>query len=295
MATQEEGMLDSFYVYGESSISSEFSNNKPCQFAFRLSNKIQLSGVWDVALTSIHIPHTFRTDFEQNDRFIRIYHSSAKKYNLDSPINSTSHMTASRPYLDIDIGHFDLDHPKLVDKLTIYINDFMRNITNEAETVTGNFDNKGFDGLLFTFDLIHNKNCITQKYVAVNIPRVLAWVLGFTKTFFKIDSKSSTVSTKHYANADSQYSSHLDYAYIYSNIVAPTHICSQKSNLLRIVPITCKFGHVMDLNFTNPMYIQLNTTKLDLIKIDICNSLGEIFKTHIGKTFITLHFRKKYL
>ena len=294
MNPESEQDYDNFYVILNSDKNHEFPKNTPCDFTTRLSNKINLEGVWNVGLTSIHLPFSWDNTENVQDPYIRIFHSSATSYDLKSPVNDSGHVTDSRRYVDINISSIDLYDPHLITKLTHYISDCMREIHNHNETEVGNFDNIGSNGLQFQYSVLQSKNCINLSYAAIKIPKNLAWVLGFVKNVF-VANEDYPKRTIIWANSNPHYSAHLNYCYIYSNIVARTHISNQKNNILRILANDSSFGHVITKDFTNTMYLKCNSSKIEIIHIEICNDQGEILKAKFGRTLLTLHFTRKYL
>ena len=119
---------------------------------------------------------------------------------------------------------------------------------------------KGQKVCSFIYSVVNSKNYISFTYIAFNLPRILAWALGFTKTLFIANTQNDARRTVKYANSVPGYKAHLDYCYIYMNIVTPTHVSNQRNNILRILPIDTSYGHVLSKDFTNTMYFKCNTS-----------------------------------
>ena len=86
-----------------------------------------------------------------------------------------------------------------------------------------------------------------------------------------------------------------NFLYIYSNIVEETSINESRANILKITPVDSQFGEILSQNYEKEMFVNVNTSKLHEIKIEIRNGLGDLINAKFGSTIICLHFIKRSL
>lgn len=95
-----------------------------------------------------------------------------------------------------------------------------------------------------------------------------------------------------FANKKS-YFTNLDNMFIYTDIVKYTFVGNSYVPLLRTIPAIKNDHNLIHTTFLRPYYIDLNTTNLSFIHIEIRNSQGDYIKFLKGNVVLTLHFKKK--
>ena len=286
-----------FYVFVNSNISGDFLNNNPSCFSTKLDEKIPLDGQWQVSIQNLHMNHSWDNNLE--DSFIRVFHSlSTDEHDITSKKNLSTHATASRPFIDISLKGLNLHKINFIDNLNELIKAHMKTVSNRQETRPGHFDGKHYaTSLKFGYDLNSLHHFITFRYHAVFIPLKLARMLGFQKQMFRYDSKNTTgqLMTRYTAIYPPEYLSDDNFLYIYSNIVEETSINESRANILKITPVDSQFGEILSQNYEKEMFVNVNTSKLHEIKIEIRNGLGDLINAKFGSTIICLHFIKRSL
>ena len=125
--------------------------------------------------------------------------------------------------------------------------------------------------------------------------------MGLDKKFFKFDNsafdriRGNRGAVKYIGTFPPHYQSNADFLYIYSSICEESHINNERGNILRIIPIQSHFGEMIVENFEKPMYVNVNTSRLHQIFLEIRDCNGELLKPHFGNTVCILHFIKNFL
>ena len=286
-----------FYIIVNSDINGDFIDNTPSSFSTKLDEKIDLEGQWQCSIRSLYINHSWENDL--SDSYIRVFHSSCgENCDVTTPLNLATHATRLRPYIDIPLGHINLHKGGFINDLNTLIAEHMKIISNEHGTRIGQFDGRGYgSSLKFGYDITVNHYFIALKYHACFIPQKLARALGFKNQMFQYDSEKLTQqqTTKYTAIYPPHYVSDNDFLYIYSNIIEETAINNSRANILKITPVESIFGQILAQNYDKEMYINVNTSRLHEIKIEIRNMLGELIEAKFGSTIICLHFIKRSL
>ncbi len=286
-----------FYIIVNSDINGDFTHNTPSAFSTKLDQKLNLEGQWQCSIRSLYINHSWENTLQ--DSYMRIFHSlSGENCNVTTPLNLATHATALRPYIDIPLEGIDLHKSNFVDDLNKLIMKHMKTISNEQGTRVGRFDGKGYgNSLKFGYDLGLQHYFISLKYHACFIPQKLARAIGFRDQMFHYNSEKLTQQqlTKYVAVYPPHYVSDNDFLYIYSNVVEETSINNSRANILKITPVESVFGEILAQNYDKEMYINVNTSKLHEIRIEIRNRLGELIDAKFGSTIICLHFIKRSL
>jgi len=286
-----------FYVFVNSNISGDFLDNNPSCFSTKLDEKISLDGQWQVSIQNLYMNHSWDNNLE--DLYIRVFHSlSGDSCDITGVKNLATHMTNSRPFIDISLKGLNLHKINFLNNLNELIKARMKTVSNRYETRAGQFDGKNYaTSLKFGYDVNSHHHFITFRYHAVFIPLKLARILGFQEQMFRYNGKNTApqLMTRYTAIYPPEYLSDDDFLYIYSNIVEETCINDSRANILKITPVDTDFGDILSQNYEKEMFVNVNTSKLHEIKIEIRNGLGDLIRAKFGSTIICLHFIKRSL
>jgi hypothetical protein len=283
-----------FYLILTSDDSSSMDNT-PSSFQTVLDNPIELSGSWGVSLQSLYMNHSWSNLLE--NEYIRIYNSAiGDNFDESLPFNNYLHGTVVRPYVDILLKEVEWYKHDFTETLNNVISFAMAHISNRKETRHGYFDGKYYkNALKFTYDSYARHYEIESKYYAIHIPRKLSNLLGFTQCLFKsneeklkADDKTIFISTY-----PPNFINDNDFLYIYSNIVDEIPINNSRANILKITQVDTNFGDILSQTFLKEMYVNVSTSKLHKIAVEIRNSGGHLLQTKFGSTIMVLHFIKK--
>lgn len=83
-----------------------------------------------------------------------------------------------------------------------------------------------------------------------------------------------------------------DHVYVYSDIIENQHVGDYKVPLLRIVPITSKFGEINWIHYDRPHFLRLSRENINIIEVNIRDDMGELISFESGKVLVTLVFRR---
>ena len=81
--------------------------------------------------------------------------------------------------------------------------------------------------------------------------------------------------------------------YVYTDIIQNQTTGDVKAPLLRVVPVTSKYGTVSCIHYDRPHYLPLNRKDIHTIEIHLRDDQGELISFESGKVVVTLVFRRK--
>lgn len=144
----------------------------------------------------------------------------------------------------------------------------------------------------FAFDQRLNRFDITtitkDKTATLHLRNGLNDVLGFTE---KIISYSEEPQK---SQLEVNLLRGITSLFVYCDAIAPIHVGTIMAPLLRTVSFNVKqYGEMIHVNYTNPIYLNLNKSLFNLISIKICDVVGELIPFAEGLSTVILHFRRK--
>ena len=81
--------------------------------------------------------------------------------------------------------------------------------------------------------------------------------------------------------------------YVYSDIVQNQTTGDVKTPLLRVIPITSKYGSIACVHYDRPHFIPLNRRYIQSIEINLRDDQGNLISFESGKVIVTLVFKRK--
>ena len=81
--------------------------------------------------------------------------------------------------------------------------------------------------------------------------------------------------------------------YVYTDIIENQHTGDYKVPLLRVVPITSKYGENVCVRYDKPHFFNINRSRIQTIEIDLRDDEGELISFEGGRSIVTLVFRRK--
>ena len=80
---------------------------------------------------------------------------------------------------------------------------------------------------------------------------------------------------------------------VHCDLVAPQLVGNTYANLLRMVPVVGIFNETITNIYNDEQYVPVLKKTFDSIEININDDTGKIVNFLYGRTFVTLHFRKR--
>ena len=81
--------------------------------------------------------------------------------------------------------------------------------------------------------------------------------------------------------------------YVYTDIIQNQHVGQFKVPLLRVIPVTSKYGEIDCMQYDRPHFISLNQNDVQTIGINIRDDTGNFISLEGGRVLVTLVFRTK--
>ena len=132
------------------------------------------------------------------------------------------------------------------------------------------------------------------RNIRVQFSTDLAHILGFSPmTKYSSGNRYLTLGE---TRADIRSNRPYKTVYVYTNIIEPVVVGDTKVRLLRT--LEANGDEVVHRVFSSPVYLPLQTKNFDSIEINIMSDSGELMPFLLGKSTVTLHFKKvtnKYL
>ena len=256
----------SFSVTMTSRPNETYPNNTNSNFTLELPETLYLNKNWRVSVNAVNLPNYFNTLPSNNYIIIR--------YDKHDTINSK--VVSSRPTVVIPMPEKVFTKNELLE----YINS---RISSQCKESIITFEENIESGEYHPTVLIK----INKPNALIGITKNLALLLGygaddffqFKTNFFKQWSSENTLPSSGHHEIRMTYPINMDYfvpSYImlYSNIVSPTIIGGNYSNILKIFPIVTTNDDYVIHQFKNPEYHELLNDDVKTINLQ--------FRTHAG-------------
>lgn len=245
----------SFYLILPSNASMDiYPKNTSSTFQIRLPRTMYLKTQYEVALAEIHYPHTWST-FRENEE----YYISCSKDDSSSTL------------IPIPKGFY-----RNINELINAIHKQLRQTLNIS----------GILPMKFEYDVITRKVTIkVAENYKVGLSKGISEILGFENYKKYTEDKVAPYQ------ADIQQGFYS--LYVYCNICEPQVVGDYCVPLLRTVSIQGSDGDHIVKVYGEPHYVPVNTSKFDVIEINIKDDTGENVSFCTGKVICKLHFRQK--
>ena len=244
-------------------------NNTAAKFTTVLSQPVDLTGDWEVALMEISFPGT-RYNVTDDEHWIRIN---------DQHIGLTdNYYTSLKSVLEEII--------KLVHGKEEFANAILTNVKVARES--GSQPRISYDVLTILFaEDIGRVVFVIPRTMTIKLSRKLADILGFESELLDASGGQMVQNSKAPYLAD-----YLSMAYVYCDIIEPTLVGDTKVQLLRTVKVDTKAQPLIYRTYTNPIYTPLQKKHFGTVEINIMTDTGEPVPFAPGKSVVTLHFRR---
>ena len=242
-----------FYLHLPSNSSlDKFPNNTLTEYRVGLSQTVNLTGDWELALTEINYPHSWnnvRGNF-QNRFYLRNEESSGIWEALIIPS-----------------GHYSS----------------VADILSKMNELVDN-EKRFSDDVKFSYDTLSRKVTVHLQNDAELYFGDIGYVLGFSPE--KDISKSSTAERE----VDLEHGFHD--LYVYCDIIQPQYVGDTLVPLLRIIPVEGEDGQRISKSFVRPQYLPVSRKQFESIEVNIKRDTGEPVPFEFGRVLLTLHFRQ---
>lgn len=280
-----------FYLTLPSNSSMRYSsNNTVTHFITHLPNTISLSGDWEVGLIEICYPHSWNNIEKEECEFT---YSQVPKMHADGFL-----WPSFRKTVQIPCGYYE----SIADIVQIINENILEAALKYSLTRYPKFKYDPITKIL--------KGDINLG-ASIEFSTPLAFILGIHEpenpirnvnygkyqheehweTFNKVWDEVPNLDW------ESEYIGDINrgfsYIYVYCNLLEHTLVGDTKAPLLRIVNIDGKSGDTAHSIYDNVLYVPLHQKSFDSIEIDMRNDSGHSIPFQYGKSFVTLHFRKR--
>ena len=243
-----------------------FPNNKTSSFKVNLPNNLELdSAKWEVALSEIQFEHTW-------------YNIRNGKNVIFKEMKNVSHEKETvgiRTKITIPPGYYSS------------VDDILMELDKNDNT-------QEMRRIHYEFNKLSRRTLITlpsETILDMNGSDI-ARCLGFNMNELLnnvFNKKSVIIESNFLASTENMYRS----IYVYLDIIKNQYVGHVKVPLLRIIPITSKYGDVSCIKYDKPHFISLNRSNIQTIEINLKDDTGEFISFEAGKAIVTLVFRRK--
>jgi len=272
--------------------SNSEEQNTTSDFRVRLPYQLDLPGEWEVGLTEVQYPHTWKTITEANNKIWCIFNAP---YFRRNPI-----------YITIPPGHYGTIE-ELVNVMSLSIKRADRRTVKKVRAMVEATKDKSdaaqqlvakieknkpvCDGnISFRFDKVLKRVSLklnTDVVVRLYMTKHLQYILGYG------DQTMSFMAKKNMAEYPPDCQGGFSNIFIYCSGIEHQIVGNTLVPLLRVVPVTGSFGDIIERIYDNPHYVGCLTKSTDSINITIKDDRNELVKFQFGKIILKLHFRKK--
>ena len=261
-------MNDQFYIVLPSNSSMQlYPDNRISSFKVNLSNPLEFnSSKWEVALSEVQFLHSWYNVRKSKNIIIKtIDHPTPDETSITLPKDFKPNNGFGRivSNFEIPVGYYE--HTK---DLINMINDIQK--VRPVKFTQGNLDKK----------------------VRMEIPKGVTLDLKAQDIGRCLGFEPKNYPEGHYI---SQYQPSKLYnsIYIYTDIIENQNVGDYKVPLLRIIPVTSKYGEVCCVKYDKPHFFPLSRNRIQTIEMDLRDESGELISFEGGRSIITLVFRRK--
>ena len=265
--------MASFYLFLPSNTNED---NTLTKFTTKLPETMRLDGEWEVSLVELTYTRSWFNIGNQKDASVVIY-----SYPKPDPETGKNKLSQTIP-LVVPLNHYETP-TQLIDGMTFAMHD------RESKIPTANPPQYR---LLYDPVLGRTVFEVYEPNVTIYLSEKMAYMLGF--------DRQDVSATKRLPNSTVKVADHppdmdggINALYVYCNVVAPQIVGNTYSNLLRAVTVSGNFNENITNIYTDRIYIPVLKKVFDSIEININDDAGRPILFEFGKTFVTLHFRKR--
>ena len=250
-----------------------FPDNKVSHFKVNLPEVLKVDPEnWEVALKEIQFPHLWYNVRDEKNYFTGWFNSTIGVGRLKKSRVEIKFMKEVKP------GYYSS-----VSELIAELNSKLP--SREIDKKIGSSLYK----MRFDYDQYSNKTSVTipEEVYLVMEGSGLAMRLRFKES--EILRGPGIITSKYMCNMD-RYSS----LYVYTDIIQNQLVGDVRAPLLRVVPVTSKYGEVTCVTYEQPHFLPLSRSNIQTIEIYIRSDTGELISFESGKSVVTLVFRRKF-
>jgi hypothetical protein len=248
-----------------------YPNNTTAKFTTVLSQPIDLTGDWEVALSEICVPANWNNITSDQYFFV---------------INNHLFRLPNGFYPSVK---------SLLEKMIELINDDNYFEDAKLEIVRRLYDKVGAD--LFDEDkigiLYEQRNdrvaVFLPRHIALSMSEYLAEVLGFRERNHINNGPTAELNR---AERHCGLFQNLLTAYVYCDLLEHMIVGDTKVQLLRTVNVDTTSRNIVNQIYTSPIYVPLQKKQFDSIELNIMSDTGDPVPFVSGKSVIVLHFRR---
>ena len=282
-------MGDQFYVILPSNSSMDiYPDNKISNFKVHLANPLKLDSTkWEVGLSEIQFPHLWYNIREGKNTIEKEIHNlTLEEINYLYPIDDTADVTTETAKR-IKLLSEKPDGVDITFRANITIpSGYYSSIEKLLEKLEEQ-DRRSIRPIAFKYEEL-------SRCINVNIPKQcklffhdsdIAKCLGFkAQRIVEEGDKKSDVMSSIETNK---------VVYIYTDIIQNQHVGQFKVPLLRVIPVTSKYGEISCMQYDRPHFIPLSQADIHTIEINIKDDTGQFISFEAGRVLVTLVFRRK--
>jgi hypothetical protein len=249
-----------------------YPKNTIANFTTKLPDRIALDGEYEVALTEILYPASYK-NFIAND--LSITFISLDREQLREGVQ-----------YEIRSGYYKDENA--------FCNQLNRKLNRVIKAKYG--DNE--DRVTFEYDNRTRKLEYTSPTGRIDFNDNDR--LGFksaTETISQRFGSDSGIGVNAKANVEFDLIAGTRFMYVYSDISSHNYVGDIKTPLLRVFNTEGVYGRMVTKTFLQPQYLPVSRREFETIEIQLCSELGTVMPFMAGKVVVTLHFRRanKYL
>lgn len=175
-------------------------------------------------------------------------------------------------------------------KLYLKKNTFLRIdelVNHVSELLNGFYKNQSDFSIHFDAYAKRIEISITEGRYSLTLSNQLSAILGYPPNF-----RFEAQNEPYVGEYSPDLRAGLYRGFLYSNIVEMQLVGDIEAPLLRTFELGGNWGEERNLIFTQPYYIKLNTSELDIIHLYVLSEVGDPIIFNAGILTITLHFRE---
>jgi len=288
--------------------SKGFDDNTTSSFSVRLPYQLTLMGKWELALTELVYPHTWKTlrgDKHEEDNIIWMKWGPNSQYT----------------YAIVPAGHY-ADIFDLLKGLRQALKDAEKRAVkfhwnlNKAERIKKNLTKSRYyeefgdgpkcmvDCVRFDYDTIRKRIKVKLGHpkskdstpqpphvTSLLLGRKLQYMLGFDDAEGVREFGKGTTEASYPPDMKAGLSS----LFVYTDIIKSQIVGPSLSPLLKCVPVMGKYGDLVEKNYENPQYLEIVSKTIDTISISVRDDQDKPILFEYGKLMLKIHIRKKRL
>ena len=259
--------MASFYIFLPS---NSDINNLIGRFKVKLPETIRLEGDWEVSMREFNYTRLWMNIGSIDDAMVHI---------LNFPDNSKpSQVTFYVKYNDYDTPQ------KLIDAIKYAVKEY---------SVTAEWGREPIYKLYFDEQLRRCVIKVYEKQFYIIISEKMAYMLGFDTGKINKLTKSAKDYQINVAQFPPDMNASMYALMVHCDLVAPQLVGHTYANLLRMVPVSGRFNENINTIYNDEQYVPVMQKTFDSIEININDDAGKIVNFQFGRTFLTLHFRKR--